>query len=362
MKRSIDETTERASGLSDDAPQQGAFPSTAVWATAPAGVLPQPPSGAGFAMEVPWSIAVPMQERVPVLELRVFGGFDARVGGQPIASSYARQRKIQTLMSILALHHGEELYSDYVADSMWPRSTTVKKRHCFYNLWYLATHAFYEGEREDNPYFERRTLTCRLRDEHVRTDVQAVDDACMDLMRHGLEPREALEAYQRLQAAYRGDLLPAEMENAIIIRARQEWRERVSGALSAAAQSMMDAGDDRTALWLATVACRISGMREDVVRLRMELFSKMGMQAYAVRAFNELEEVLRSEVGMGPSPQSVQLMQEVAGVSGVPLAAPRPAPRRRGISRKAERERRAKADFPFGDALPARADIAGRPM
>ena len=310
-------------------------------------------------------------KRVPILKVRVFGGFDVSLDDSPIESAYSRQRRIQALMSILALNHGQDLFCDYLADSIWPRSTIEKKRHSFYNLWYLTTRSVYEGKREENPYFERRQGTCRMLDAHVHTDVQDVEQACIDLMQHDLEPYDALEAYRRLQEAYRGDLLPGEMENGIIIRARRDWRERVSSSLSVAAQTMTKRGEDRVALWMATAACRLSGMREDVVRLRMELLAKMGMQAYAVRTFNELEDYLQDEVGMAPSPQSVQLIRQVVDASdlGFALAVQTPAPRRRGTrsqasSQPARREpkRQEKAEFACGDALPMQVGYYPRPM
>lgn len=321
-------------------------------------------AAAGLEQETPEELSCPDSKRhIPTLEIRVFGGFDARLDGVPVDSSYSRQRRVQALLGILALNHGQELYSDYVADSIWPRSTVDKKRHCFYNLWYIATHAVYQGKRADNPYFERRQWTCRLLDTHLHTDVEEVERACDDLMCGDLDPTSALEAYRRLQAAYRGDLLPGETENPIIIRARTEWRERVSGALSAAAQAMMDRGEERTALWMATVASRLSGMREDVVRLRMELFSRMGMQAYAVRAYNELEDLLQDRVGVGPSPQSVQMMREVVDAGNLGLAFQPKSTRRRGRARTGEQADKAgKADFAFGDALPAQTDFVIGPM
>lgn len=303
----------------------------------------------------PLASALPNASRVPLLRIRVFGGFDATLDGIPIDESYSRQRKLQALMAILALNHGQELYSDYLADSIWPRSAPAKKRHCFYNLWYVTMCAVCGTKREGNPYFERRHYTCRLLDTYVLTDVEEVERACDDLLDDGLQPAQAVAAYRRLQSAYRGDLLPGEAENPIIVRARLEWRERIAGSLSAAAQKMADAGEDRTALWLASVACRLNGLREDVVRLRMQLFAKMGMHAYALRAYRELEEVLNDEVGVSPSPQSVELMQQVfdAGELGFALRKGS-ASRRRGSGVPAERETCGKADLAYGNPLALR--------
>ena len=298
---------------------------------------------------------------VPVLEIRVFGGFDLSLDGVRLDSPHARQRRVQALMTILALNHGRESFSGYLADSIWPRSNDEKKRHCFYNLWYLSTHTVYAGKSCENPYFERHQGSCRLIDAHVVTDVQEVEQSCNELQQRGLDPIRALDAYRRLQLAYRGDLLPGELENAIILRARCDWRERVCSALTAAAQSMMDCNEDRTALCFATAASRLNGMREDVVRLRMELFAKMGMQAYAVRTFNELESFLKDEMGIPPSPKSVQLVREVVDASDWPVTVTSRQTRRRGKD-KDRVEQQKKAGFACGDVLPIQTEFFVRPM
>ncbi len=296
----------------------------------------------------------------PLLELRVFGGFDACLDGRAVDSASMRQRRVQTLLGILAMNHGKELYCEHLADSIWPRSTEEKKRHCFYNLWYLATHAIWPGKKgEGNPYFERRQRTCRLLDDFVRTDVAVVGRACRELLRPDIDPPAALDAYRRLQAAYRGDLLPGEMENAIVMRARMDWRERVCEALSTAAQSMAEQGEDRTALWMASAACRLSEIREDLVRLRMELFARMGMRASAVRVFNDYKDFLHEEMGVRPSPQSFQLMREVLDADDFEFVfAPAGQARRRtpGNANAPETgrvDRRGRARTIFGDAVSA---------
>lgn len=304
------------------------------------------------------------EHHIPMLEIRVFGGFDVRLDGVPVDAACIRQRKVQTLFGILALNCGQELYCDYLAQSIWPRSAPPKQKHCFYNLWYLTSHAVFDGPREENPYFDRHQGTCRLLDGHVHTDVEEVQRACDDLMDESINPVRAIEAYRRLQASYRGDLLPGETENGIVLRARADWRELVSDALSAAAFSMVEKGEDRTALWLATVACRLSGLREDMARLRMRLFASMGMQAYAVRAYNELKDTLHDEVGMAPSPQSVQLIQQVVDANTLEYAlAGRVVPsRRRGAQRLRASEGKGRGQGNAVDMVPVTFGQTGRPM
>ncbi|MDO4889848.1 MAG: hypothetical protein Q3963_00685, partial [Coriobacteriaceae bacterium] len=74
-------------------------------------------------------VAAACPDDVPILGIRVFGGFDLWLGDVPVDPAVTRQHKLQVLMGILAVNHGQELFSDHVADSIWPRSPLEKKRH-----------------------------------------------------------------------------------------------------------------------------------------------------------------------------------------------------------------------------------------
>ena len=77
------------------------------------------------------------------------------------------------------------------------------------------------------------------------------------------------------------------------------------------------------------------------------------MQAYAVRAYNELADYLEDELGVPPSPQSVQMMRQVVDMDGLGCAMIQRSPRRRGAIKRAQEEKpQNKASFAFGDALP----------
>ena len=87
----------------------------------------------------------------------------------------------------------------------------------------------------------------------------------------------------------------------------------------------------------------------------------MGMQAYAVRTFNELESFLKDEMGIPPSPKSVQLVREVVDASDWPVTVTSRQTRRRGKD-KDRVEQQKKAGFACGDVLPIQTEFFVRPM
>src|SRR4051794_36441915 len=55
------------------------------------------------------------------LSLRLFGPFDARVGGAPMPA--LRSRKGQWALALLVLRHGREVERGWLAGTLWPENT-----------------------------------------------------------------------------------------------------------------------------------------------------------------------------------------------------------------------------------------------
>lgn len=286
---------------------------------------------------------------MPILQIGVFGRFEMSLDGRPLVDPNLRGRRLKTLVGILALNHGHELYCDYLADSIWPDSSPHKQRNSFYNLWYkLNRYALPEGV-DKACYFERHQYSCRLADEYVVTDVQEVERACSVLLNRESSPMRTIEAYRHLQRAYSGELLPGEVGNAIILRSREEWRSRVSESLYLAAKRLKAQGELTGALWLAEAACRVDGMREDFVRLRMRLLIDLGRPSAALRAFDDMRRQLMREVGVGPSRESSELVREVVEAIPIDSRSPiRPKPRRRGVGKPAVRPKQRRERVELG--------------
>src|SRR5690349_1460435 len=64
-----------------------------------------------------------------MLDIRLLGPFDARVGSAPLP--HLRTRKGQHILAILALRVGREVQREWLAANLWPDSEPEK---CYYNL------------------------------------------------------------------------------------------------------------------------------------------------------------------------------------------------------------------------------------
>lgn len=247
---------------------------------------------------------------IPELRINVLGGFELLIGGCPVESKALRRQKVKNLAAVLALYVGRELNCDHLADLFWPKSPRKKQRHNFYNLWALL-HGALTLENGDEPYLVRNQNTCKLSRFGVSSDISEVSDLCDRLQFDAMDADEALNAYRELQELYRGDLLPGEVENGVIVRERLLYRERVIDALFVRAMQSHRQAQDQCALWFAQAALRLDPSREDICQLVMHINLDAGCTSSAVKAYNDLRAYLTEEFGLDPSARTQALFDGV---------------------------------------------------
>src|SRR4051812_292872 len=146
-----------------------------------------------------------------MLEVRLFGTFEVRPDGTPVALTSTRA---QTLLAYLALRHGAPQRRDRVAFLLWPDSTDRQART---NLRHVL-HTLRAGVPDADHHLQATAQTLSLRD--FDSDVAVFDAAVGDDDR--LE--EAVDLYA-------GDLLDGCYDEWLIAE-RDEYRRRVTGALA----------------------------------------------------------------------------------------------------------------------------------
>jgi predicted ATPase/DNA-binding SARP family transcriptional activator len=232
------------------------------------------------------------------LTLRLFGPFDARVNGAPLAR--LRTHKGEWLLALLALRAGGHVERGWLADTLWPESI---HRHALYNL--------------------RRTLTdlrCALGESATRLSCPTSQTLCLDLPAPAVDvlafdaaivdgSRSALERAVRL---YRGPLL----EGCAEPWAFQERQIRERGfldaleCLAAAAQARGDAAPGEQYL---RRALSVDPLRESACRALMALLAESGRSAAATELYRDLRLLLHRELNAAPDPETTALYERLRG-------------------------------------------------
>jgi tetratricopeptide (TPR) repeat protein len=119
-------------------------------------------------------------------------------------------------------------------------------------------------------------------------------------------------------AAYHGDLMdgfevPGAPEfESWLERERLRLRESVTRAAREHAWACQAAGDIEAALWAASIGLALDPADERLVSWSMEVRAEQGDRTAALRAYRDLEVVLRREYGVVPSPETVALRDRLA--------------------------------------------------
>jgi DNA-binding SARP family transcriptional activator len=254
-----------------------------------------------------------------MLQVRLFGAFEARVDGTPVALASTRA---QSLLAYLALQNGAAQRRDRVAYLLWPDSTEQQARTNLRHLLHTVRAAVPDADR----YLDATAQTLTLRD--FSADTAAFDAA-------SAEAGDDIERLRKTIELYPGDLLDGWYDD-WLLAARDRYRQGAIAVLGRLVPLLEARGDVDEALHYAERARALDRLAEEPYRALMRLHDAQGDRARAVRVYHEYVAVLEGELGVAPSAQTQALYEAL-------LPAGDTAPRTSGVTafvgRRPERRR-----------------------
>jgi DNA-binding SARP family transcriptional activator len=238
------------------------------------------------------------------MDVRVFGGLEASVGGRPVPLGASKPR---TLFAILALNAGSVVSVDRLIEGLWgerPPATATKLVQVYVSRLRQALADAGHGA----------AIVTRGRGYELRVDPDAVDATRFEhLVAQGL-PREAL-------ALWRGpplDDLADEPFAAGEIRRLDELR---LAAHELAIERDIEAGRHRDVVAELDLLVAAEPLRERLHAQRMLALYRCGRQAEALDAYRQARTVLVDAIGVEPGPE-LRRLQEAILVQDAALEAP----------------------------------------
>lgn len=249
-----------------------------------------------------------MSGTVPILRVRLLGGFCVERADTGQAISEWPRRSAKTLIKLLAIYPGHALHREQVIDTLWPDADAESALNSFGKALYAARRALQPKlpRRQDSAYLRLADAMVVLHTEHVIVDVDQFERLAADAMR-----QREIEAYQTALSAYGGELLPedryedwcserrgvlAELHIRVLLGLAEIFEDH--GAFNEAAERLRDVlGQDPT--------------REAVQRRLIRLYARMGAPNLAVRQFHACQDVLRRDLGLPPQSETVLLHEEI---------------------------------------------------
>ncbi len=245
------------------------------------------------------------------IRVRLLGGFEVWYADQQVGRF--ESQKVRALLAYLVCNRDRPSSRDQLAGLLWPEKDPDTARHALrqavYNL-----RATLPGADSTLPPVLTSHADIRLNPESPYWfDVQEFEDA----LRGGTGQSVDLLRLSRAVQLYRGDLLPGffvrdspEFE-AWLTTERERLRESAVDALRTLIESYRRRGEYRFGLHYARQLVALDPLSEPAHGALMRLFVLAGRRSRALAHYEELQHLLRDELGVEPAEETRALYQEI---------------------------------------------------
>jgi predicted ATPase/DNA-binding SARP family transcriptional activator len=256
----------------------------------------------------------------PVLEIRLLGRFETRIGAQIVPSTVWRQRRAAAIVKLLALEPGHRLHREQLLDTLWPDFDPDSAAN---NLRGALHHARLGLERSGAPsgVFLARDgdqLVLGPQD-RLEVDVDAFTEAASRAW-HSADPAIA----KRASELYGGDLLPEDPYEEWVAARREGLRSSYLTLLTRLAGLHEERGEHPYAIAAHERILQSDPLDEAAHAGLMRLHAQMGNPQLALAHYARLQSLLDRELGVPPEPATQALAAAIR--EGRIASAPAPSP------------------------------------
>ncbi|HEX2223307.1 MAG TPA: BTAD domain-containing putative transcriptional regulator [Thermoanaerobaculia bacterium] len=244
------------------------------------------------------------------IRVRLLGGLE--VWHEDRQVSGFESQKSRALLAYLLCHRGRSFSRDHLAGLLWPERTPEAARHALRQAVYNLRSTLPE---DGCPPLLTNHLELGIHpDSGWWVDVDAFEDALRRAKERGSPDPHHLTAAVQL---YRGDLLAGffvkdspQFEEWLVTE-QERLRETVLEALWTLVDSYRRRGEHRFALHYARRLVAIEPLSEKAHRELMQLCVLTGRRGRALAQFEELENLLRTELGVEPLEETRDLYEAI---------------------------------------------------
>jgi DNA-binding SARP family transcriptional activator len=243
------------------------------------------------------------------LEARLLGSVDVALGGHQVKHWHGRNGTL--LLAYLLLHRARPVPRDVLAVAFWPDAPPDACR----NRLHVTMHALRADLQAASPtpvviFEDGYRLNTEL---DIRLDIEEFERA---IARGKQAEREndveaALAAYRCVVREYRGDLLSDHPYSEWALLPREHYRFQMLDALGRAARLAFDTGRYPESVKAGQRLLALDFCREDLHRLVMRAYARLGQPHRALRQFELCLRQLRQELDMAPAQETIELYSRI---------------------------------------------------
>ncbi|MBK8705068.1 MAG: winged helix-turn-helix domain-containing protein [Saprospiraceae bacterium] len=245
------------------------------------------------------------------LRVQYFGEFLLYYKGQPLVCELTRKQK--TLLAYLLYQHPRAVHRDRIIDWLWPDVDGDSARNSLNNaIWHIRQWLDAQGIGGENLVFKDQLYSFHRR-LTITSDAAAFTNSLKEayLKERNNQPEEALHAFHRAFAYYKGPFLEAFCEDSWAARECDRLREQYLPALDKLAQHYSEQTQYQLAVNLSQRLLDIDPLSEAAHRRLMFCYSSMGLLDKALQQFEICKSLLHQRLGAAPSEKTTALLRQI---------------------------------------------------
>lgn len=233
--------------------------------------------------------------------IRMLGCFEVVAADQTVPRF--RSRTAASLLALLALQPGREVPRRVLVDALWPESDGDRQSQNLRRA-VADVRSALEGEGGRGSIVHSSLEGVSLAEGAVETDVQRF----LQATETGISQRDAALLIEALEL-YGGPVL-SPLDGIWIHPFQLEYEERFAQAVEVLGTILLPLGRAKEMLRIGRAAVVAAPLREEIHTALIRAYRSCGMEAEAVRQFQELERVLDHELGEPPSEEARAALEE----------------------------------------------------
>lgn len=236
-----------------------------------------------------------------------------------------RNKPAKTIFKLLFTHAGQRYPKDVLAEELWPETDPDVAANRLRVAIHELRKMLGEGARKDKgPSHVSQQEGAYFFDDSAThwSDVRAFEQSIERGRRLAADAKweDALEAYRSAEALYQGDYFRDDPFFEWSVSTRERLREAHLSMLGDAARIYAIGGEPTEAATFCRKILRIEPWREEVYRRLMQYLVAAGRPNEALRVFEDCRRALHAEIEAQPSPDTVELRDQIAAGTYEPRA------------------------------------------
>jgi predicted ATPase/DNA-binding winged helix-turn-helix (wHTH) protein len=260
------------------------------------------------------------------LQVKLFGPFEVWQEGQKI-EVWPRQKN-QELLKLLLAERGRVFSQDQLIEALFadldPEKATNNVQKRISELRRVLEPALRRGadsrfiiqaKGRDLGYFFSKDACCE-------TDLSEFERELESAVKAEQAERwaQAIEHYKKAMELYRGEFLSDSLYEEWTIAPRERWREKYVNALTQLAEAHARLGQLSQAIEICEKILQHEPWNERIFRQKMLYLYHSANRAKALETYQSCREMLKKHLGAKPSPETVELHEQILKFQVPPLS------------------------------------------